>query len=176
MSPRPLTAKARVFADSWSGPGTGAEAARAAGYSGTADALRVRASELLKDSRVRQRITERLGPAALEQPEARLDAGRLKPPPPVTSPLRKGKGRGTPTERIELAMALARDAGIDPKARIAALRLGAELEGELRTATLGRRSVRMPDAAPELPAPAPATKPAAGLRLVLNDADAERTR
>lgn len=173
MSPRPLTAKARAFADAWGGPGTGADAARAAGYSGAADVLRVRASELLKDSRIRARITERLGPTALEQPEA--SAGRVKAPPPIIGALRKGKGRGTQTERIELAMALARDRKIDPKARIAALRLGAELEGELRTAAPGRHAPR-PVTDPIPLAPAEETPKPGGLRLVLNAADQERTR
>jgi hypothetical protein len=168
---RPLTAKARAFADAYNGPGSGSAAARAAGYSGGDHALRVRASELLKDARVRQHITKRLGPGALEQPE--VGGAGVTPPPPVTGVLRKGVGRGTATERIELAMAIARSKDLDPKARIQALRLGAELEGELRTATTGRQRPIAPADASLRPAPA---APAPGLRLVLNPADEERSR
>lgn len=167
---RPLTGKARAFADAYAGPGTGSAAARTAGYSGGDHALRVRASELLRDDRIRQRITGRLGPTALEQPTA-PEVGR-KPPPPITGPLRKGKGRGTATERIELAMAIARNRKNDPKARLMALRLGAELEGEIRTAAPGRRPT--PIAVP-VSDPEPSAK-SGGLRLVLSAADEERTR
>jgi hypothetical protein len=168
---RPLNARMRAFADAWQGPGTGADAARAAGYSGTSPALRVRASELLRDPRIRARILERLGPHALDAPE-------VPPADPIAAdapPLVKGKGRGTATERIEISMRIARNPKADPKDRLAAVRLAAELERELPRGSAGLRGgTPSPIALPAPPARSgtPGTPPK--LKLVLSDADAER--
>lgn len=172
---RPLTAKARAFADAYQGPGTGSAAARAAGYSGGDHALRVRASELLKDDRVRQHITKRLGPGALEQPTT---TGGVKPPPPVTGVLRKGVGRGTATERIEILMSLARKKRLSPedRIRVSAVLAAAELEGEVRTAGPGRHARTIAPSSDAAAAEQKPGVPSRGLRLVLSPADEERTR
>lgn len=166
MSGRPLNARMRAFADAWQGTGTGADAARVAGYSGTSPQLRVRASELLRDPRVRARILERLGPHALDAPEIPAADPQADAPPLV-----KGKGRGTATERIEIAMRLARNQKADPKDRLAAVRLAAELERELPRGGAALRGGAPPPVAMPV-ATRPTGKPK--LSLVLSEADEER--
>lgn len=174
-----LRAQARAFADAWA-PGASATAAviaaaRAAGYAGDEAALRTSGLRLLRDERVRARIEARLGRPI---DELLAEAKAAAPPPAVAQEtpkgLVKGRGRGTATERIEIAMALARSKKVDPKDRLDAVELAAELEGELRRGrggAAGRPALPVPEPAP---APRPAGPPR--LQLVTNDLDAERGR
>lgn len=187
---RALTPKARAFADAYAGPGTGAGAARAAGYAGSDNTLKVTAAQQIKDPRVIDRIIKRVGAEQWGAWFATVPEREPAPPrpPKPTGPLVKGKGRGTSTERIELAMGMGRDKKLEPKERLAALRLAAELEGELRSGGAGRRVILPPTSSPVAPPPAP-NEPASpappkvrapgkatgegGMVLYLNSRDAE---
>lgn len=170
-----LQAKPRAFADAWmphaSSTAADVAAARAAGYAGDEASLRTTGARLRRDPRVRARIEARLARPIDEL----LAAARAAAGPAVDDApkgLVKGRGRGTATERIEICMAIARSKKNDPKDRLAAVELSAELEGELRR---GRGPVGRPVALP-VPEPVSAPRPAGPprLSLVTNDADAER--
>lgn len=174
-----LQAKPRAFADAWApGPSRTAAvvaAARAAGYIGDEAALRTSGLRLLRDERVRARIEARFGRPI---DELLAEAKVAEPAVAQESPkgLVKGRGRGTATERIEIAMALARSKKVDPKDRLNAVELAAELEGELRRGrggVVGRPALPVPEAPP-----APTVRPAGPRRLTLvtNERDAERAR
>ena len=164
--PRPLNVRQRVFADAYSGHGTGVAAARAAGYRGDAHTLQVAASKLLRHPGIRARIEERIGAQQLEAPPA-------PPGPRDEGGLVKGRGRGTPTERVEMLMRMARRKGeLTESDRIRAhiILSAAELEGERRPSA-GRAPGRAA-VLPPLAEPAPPAAPrAAGLRLVTNERD-----
>lgn len=172
MTPH-LNKRQRAFADAWNGYGTGVAAARAAGYRGSAKVLQVTAAKLLKHPGVIARIEERLGRPIAELLKPPASGPELEPPPvPTGSPLVKGRGRGTATERIEIAMKIARSSKSADRDRLAALRLAAELEQELRPV---RSRVAAPAAiAAPLPPPSPARPPR--LALVLSDTDQELAR
>jgi hypothetical protein len=185
---QPLTAKARAFADAYAGKGTGVSAARAAGYTGRPAVLQVTAAKLIAEARVRERIVARVGAETFASwmatapelpPAVNLDAGPKLP----TDPLIKGKGRGTPTERIELLMAASRKLlkSKEPdavKVGIAAVLAAAELEGERgRTRRSGfDRPLLSPNTAPapapkgDAPPDPPPTPPRA-IRLVMSSED-----
>jgi phage terminase small subunit len=55
-----LTAKQRLFVESYLQNSNGTEAARLAGYSGNDDALAVRASRLLKNPKIHELISQRV--------------------------------------------------------------------------------------------------------------------
>lgn len=182
-SSRPLNERMRAFADAWNGDGTGAAAARAAGYAGDDATLRPIASKLLRDSRVRARIVERLGPSVLAPPsppsDDELDVDVGDDPPeatPTDEPdgLQPGAGRGTATERVVLLMEMARDKSISARERVQALALAAELEGERRVGTVRPRRDR--PTAPLLPTVPDPTPPPTDprqrvLHLVMNPQD-----
>jgi phage terminase small subunit len=169
-----LRVQARRFADAWAPAAAVAvadvAAARAAGYAGDEASLRVTGARLRRDPRVRARIEQRLGRSLDELlAAARASAAPAVEPKPG---LVKGRGRGTATERIEIAMSIARSRKVDPADRLDAVQLAAELEGELHRAK-GRPAT--------LPLPMPVAPPTAHrapprLELVVNDADAARIR
>lgn len=75
MSERPLTEKARRFAECYAGDGV--SAAREAGYGGDPNVLKVTASRLLKDERVKAIIEEREA-AAMEAVNAKPQRVNVK--------------------------------------------------------------------------------------------------
>lgn len=156
----------RAFADAWQGTGTGRAACRSAGYGGGDRTLDALAPKLLRDERIRARILERLPHAFDDLPELVPAAER-----PLEPGLVKGRGRGTATERVELAMGIARSRKVEPQHRIAALRLAAELELELRAPrpARGRAPLAAPPPASDSSTPTPSST--RGLRLVVSDRD-----
>lgn len=169
-----LRDKARAFADAWAPAPRATDAdvaaARAAGYSGDDETLRRQGARLRRDERVRRRIEARLGrPLDELLAEARV-AATVGTSSQTSTGLTKGVGRGTPTERIELLMGMGRSKKAAIRDRVAAIRLAAELEGELRS-NIGRPAAITiadpPPAAPPSPSPP-------RLALVTNALDAER--
>lgn len=122
-----LTEKQQAFADAWAGHGSGARAAALAGFGGTRQQLRSVASRLLRHEGVRTRILARLGPKAFDRPEhdGREGRGVMKPD------LDPAADVGTTTERVELLMEMARDESLEPKDRVAAVKLAALICGEI---------------------------------------------
>lgn len=161
-----LTGRQRAFADAWDGIGTGKAAAIAAGYTGTAGALEVTASRLLRHAGVRARIAERLGAGAVEPAEG-LEVSPA-PSPEVSS--------GTPSERVAILMGIARDPSISPKDRTAACVAAARISGEIGP---GRYELprapkqKLPPASRE-PDPAPVGPATARLAPVLVFSDRDR--
>lgn len=164
-----LTRKQRAFCDLYAGPGTGTASARAAGYKGSAGTVQSVASKLLRDARVRARITERLGAQALER-STQPTAGDPEAPKPMG--LVKGLGRGTATERIELLMKVARSRKSSPLDKVRALLAAAELEGERPRGVVRART---PVAVPPPVSVEPASTKPARLALVLSPSDRERS-
>ena len=162
-----LTGRQRAFADAWDGIGTGKAAAIAAGYTGTAGALEVTASRLLRHAGVRARIAERLGSGAVE-PEP-IEPNASTSPAPETS-------SGTPSERVAILMSIARDPAIAPKDRTAACVAAARISGEIGP---GRYELprapkqKLPPASRE-PDPAPVGPATARLAPVLVFSDRDR--
>lgn len=163
--PEDLNRRQRAFADAYAGPGTGSAAAREAGYTGSSRVLEVTASKLLRHPGVRARIEARLGAEAVEPAPA--------PKPVAPKGLRKGVGRGTATERVEILMRLARDGKLTAKERIAAVLAAAELEGERGRGRLEPlRPVLPPLPADETPPASSREKGPPKLALVTNEEDA----
>lgn len=156
-----LTERQRRFADAWNGSGTGAEAARAAGYQGAHKSLKVCASRLLRHPAVRARIEERLGPVAkVEAPSE----------PELAAPSEWSKA-----QRLEVLRAIATDPKTAARDRVAAVREAARIAGDLDRP---HRSRALPPApAPKVPdVTAPAGRdggkaPRARIELVLSAKD-----
>ena len=193
---RTLSAKQRAFADAWQGPGSGVAAAQAAGYGGSPHALGAAAARLLRHPGVVARIELKYGRPLAELRSAPATAPSLElarlaaeaaahddggeqlelaidpAPPPTPIGTVKGRGRGTPTERIELAMEISRDPRASRADRLKALELAAKLEGELTSGRLPRAPVVLPPPT----ALEPAARPHPKLTLVLSPEDEERAR
>lgn len=70
-----LTPKQQAFVDAYAG--NGVEAARAAGYQGSAETLAVTASRLLRDARITEGIAKRNALAQAARADAAAQAGRI---------------------------------------------------------------------------------------------------
>lgn len=113
----PLTDRQRAFVGAYKGPGSGAHAARVAGYAGTDDSLRQRASKLLKHPGVSAAIKAR-------RTEAIEEAGATDSAMPLSW-------------KLALLKSIAEDDQEKASDRIRAIELAAKLDGDMVAARSG---------------------------------------
>lgn len=138
-----LTELQRKFVAEYRGRGDGLRAAKAAGFKGADTTTKVTASRLLKHPGVK---------AALEAKFAEIRKAR------ETEAKKGGRSRrsiGSTTRRLELLMQIAEDPRNDPRARTSAIKVAAEIAGEI-----GRHRFDPPATAPSIAeSPEPTSAP-----------------
>jgi hypothetical protein len=111
-----LTERQRAFVAEYRGRGDGLRAARAAGYEGNDQTVRVTASQLLKHPAVKAAVSEKIE----KNRRARTAAAKRSGRPAI----------GSLSRRLEILMAIAEDTGEAARDRIKAVEVAAELAGE----------------------------------------------
>lgn len=140
-----LTERQRHFVAQYRGDGDGSRAAKAAGYKGTPGSIAVQASRLMAHPGVKAALEEKFAKARQASAAASKKGGR--------------KSIGSTTRRLELLMAIAEDTTIAPRDRTTAIKIAAEIAGEV-----GRHRFDPPAKSPSIaeadePDPPPASTP-----------------
>lgn len=119
-----LSDRQRRFIEEYRGEGDGVRAARAAGYSGGNHALAVRAHQLLQNPEIRDAIDLRIRERALADAQARekrLAELAATPAAPMSRSVR----------RLALLHELAEDRNLPAIDRVRAMKLAAEIDGDI---------------------------------------------